>query len=141
MAGAAIIAVGGMPLRDMAAAGASWWTGVSFVTLAQLPTSHAEIQRVVDEVVRRFWPLRVVLFGSYAYGQPTSDSDVDLLVTMETPLRAVDQAVAIRDAVEFPFPTDLLVRTPRQIEERLAMGDPFLKEVLARGVVLYEAAD
>lgn len=109
--------------------------------LAQLPVSHAEIRRVVGEIVRQFHPRCVILFGSYAYGQPTTDSDVDLLVTMETPLRAVDQAVTIRDAVDFPFPTDLLVRTPRQVEERLAMDDLFLKEVLSRGIVLYEAAD
>ena len=109
--------------------------------LLQSPVARVDIQCVVDEVVRRFKPQCVLLFGSYAYGRPTSDSDVDLLVIMETALRAVDQAVAIRDVVDFPFPTDLLVRTPRQVEERLAMGDPFFKEILSRGVVLYEAAD
>ena len=105
-----------------------------------LPT-FPEIQQVVQRIVARFRPQKVILFGSYAGGKPTADSDVDLLVTMETPLRSVEQAVAIRKAVDFPFPTDLLVRTPGQIAERLALGDVFIREVVMKGVVLYEAAD
>jgi hypothetical protein len=65
---------------------------------------------------------------------------VDLLVTMETSLPNVEQAVAIRRAVDLPFAADLLVRTPQQIEDRLALGDLFIREVLTKGVVLYEAA-
>jgi predicted nucleotidyltransferase len=105
-----------------------------------LPTL-AEIQRVVQQIAAQFRPQKVILFGSYAGGTPTRDSDVDLLVTMETPLPNVEQAVAIRRAVDFPFPTDLLVRTPQQVAERLELGDVFIREVLAKGIVLYEAAD
>ncbi|MFN3762772.1 MAG: nucleotidyltransferase family protein [Anaerolineae bacterium] len=101
--------------------------------------SLAEIQRVVREIAEKFRPRRVILFGSHAYGTPDPDSDVDLLIEMETSLRSVEQAVAIRQAVDFPFPTDLLVRTPQQIAERLQMGDPFFLEILSRGKVLYEA--
>jgi len=89
--------------------------------------------------VERFHPQKVFLFGSYVYGEPTGDSDVDLLVAMETPLRGVDQAVEIRKAVDLPFLADLMVRTPQQIAERLALGDVFLHEVVTKGVVLYEA--
>jgi uncharacterized protein len=111
------------------------------VALVHGPVPRGEIQRAVDRLAREFHPRRVILFGSHAYGQPSHDSDVDLLVTIETSLRPVDQAVAIRDAVEFPFPTDLLVRTPQQIDERLALGDPFIREIVTRGIVLYEATD
>lgn len=99
----------------------------------------ADIQTVVCQIVERFHPQRVILFGSYAHGEPGPDSDVDLLIVMETPLRCVEQAVEIRKAIDFPFPTDLLVRTPKQIAERLALGDIFIKEMLAKGIVLYEA--
>jgi predicted nucleotidyltransferase len=105
-----------------------------------LPT-RAEIQRVVDQIVARFRPQKVILFGSYAGGTPTADSDVDLLVTMETPLPNVEQAVAIRREVSIPFPTDLLVRTPDKIAERLALGDVFMRDLLTKGVVLDEATD
>lgn len=105
------------------------------------PVTLADIQQVVQQIVERFHPRKVFLFGSYAQGKPTPDSDVDLLVEMETPLRNVDQAVEIRKAVDFSFPVDLLVRTPQQIVERLALGDVFLREVLTKGLVLYEATD
>ena len=64
---------------------------------------------------------------------------MDLLVAMDTSLRNVDQAVKIRRAIDFPFPVDLLVRTPMEIQKRLAMGDAFIQEVTQRGKVLYEA--
>jgi len=101
----------------------------------------ADIRQVVERIAALFQPRRVILFGSYAAGTPTPDSDVDLLVEMETRLRSVEQAVAIRRAVDFPFPTDLLVRTPQQIAERLALGDTFWRDVVTKGMVLYGAAD
>ena len=100
-----------------------------------------DIADVVAQIVERFHPQQVVLFGSYAYGTPTLDSDVDLLVVMETPLRHVEQAVEIHKAVDFPFPVDVLVRTPQHLAERVALGDVFLREILTKGVVLYAAND
>jgi predicted nucleotidyltransferase len=103
--------------------------------------TRQDITDVVAQIVERFHPQQVLLFGSYAYGAPTPDSDVDLLVVMETPLRHVEQAVEIRQAVDFPFPVDVLVRTPHHLAERVALGDVFLREVLTKGVVLYAAND
>ena len=103
--------------------------------------TERDIADVVAQIVERFHPQKVVLFGSYAYGTPTLDSDVDLLVVMETPLRHVEQAVEIRKAVDFPFPVDVLVRTPQHLAERVALGDVFLREVLTKGVILYAAND
>jgi predicted nucleotidyltransferase len=98
-----------------------------------------QIQALVTEIGDKFHPQQIILFGSYAYGTPTRESDVDLLVIMQTPRRPVEEAVAIRQALHFPFPTDLLVRTPEQLEERLRAGDFFLREIVSRGTVLYEA--
>jgi predicted nucleotidyltransferase len=98
-----------------------------------------QIYALAQEIARKFHPQRIVLFGSYAYGTPTRDSDVDLLVVMRTQLRPVEQATAIRGAVDVPFPMDLLVRTPKQLEQRLHLGDSFVKDILSRGTVLYEA--
>jgi predicted nucleotidyltransferase len=97
------------------------------------------LQTLAKDIARKFHPQRIILFGSYAYGQPTRESDVDLLVIMQTTLRPIEQAVAIRQAVNTPFPMDLLVRTPEQIESRLSLGDYFFKEIVSRGRVLYEA--
>src|SRR5215813_12321489 len=98
------------------------------------------IRRFARRVGERFRPDRIVLFGSHAYGKPHADSDVDILVVM--PARnELDQAVRIRLAVDYNFPLDLLVRTPRSLARRLADGDSFLREVVSRGKVLYEKAD
>jgi predicted nucleotidyltransferase len=98
------------------------------------------IQRFAREVVARFHPEKIILFGSHAYGQPHADSDVDMLVIM--PARnELDQAAAISLAIDHDFPLDLLVRTPKNLAWRLAEGDSFLQEVMGRGRVLYEKAN
>ncbi|HEX5272897.1 MAG TPA: nucleotidyltransferase domain-containing protein, partial [Gemmataceae bacterium] len=87
-----------------------------------------------------FRPDKVILFGSYAYGTPHEDSDVDILVVM--PARnQLDQAYRIRRAVQAPFPMDLIVRTPQRVRQRLEEGESFLTQVLSKGKVLYESDD
>jgi predicted nucleotidyltransferase len=91
-------------------------------------------------VAERFRPDKVILFGSYAYGTPHRDSDVDLLVVM--PARnQLDQAYKIRRTVPAPFPMDLIVRTPKNMQGRLEEGESFLTEIVSKGKVLYEKGD
>jgi predicted nucleotidyltransferase len=98
------------------------------------------IRRFAQEVAERFQPHKIILFGSYAYGQPHADSDVDILVVM--PARnQLDQAVKIHQAILPPFPLDIIVRTPGNMKWRLEEGDSFLREVVVKGKVLYEKAD
>src|SRR5262245_9781947 len=98
------------------------------------------IRRFARQVAERFQPEKIILFGSHAYGTPHTDSDVDILVIM--PARnELDQAVRIRLNVDYNFPLDLLVRTPKNLSWRLAEGDLFLSEIMARGKVLYEKSD
>jgi len=100
--------------------------------------NQREIRQAVNEIAGKFFPLRIILFGSYAYGQPTEDSDVDLLILVEG-RRVHDRGVKIRSAVDFPFAVDLLVRSCEEFERRIAWGDSFLMEIRDRGRVLYEA--
>src|SRR6266496_4417034 len=98
------------------------------------------IRRYAREVAEKFHPDKIILFGSYAYGTPHEDSDVDILVVM--PARnQIAQAVRIDRAVEAPFPLDLIVRTPKNLRWRLEAGDWFLREVMAKGRVLSKQAD
>jgi predicted nucleotidyltransferase len=90
-------------------------------------------------LAREFQPRTVVLFGSYAYGKPSPDSDVDILVVMPLNGNPVDKSVEMRLKLQPRFPLDLLVRTPAKIKERLAMGDDFIKDIFDKGKVLYEA--
>src|SRR6185437_4197195 len=97
-----------------------------------------KITAFVDEVVRQFQPERVVLFGSYAYGKPGADSDVDLLVIMPHERHPAITGAEIRKRIRAGFPMDLLVRSPREIRERLDIDDSFIAEILERGETLYE---
>ena len=105
----------------------------------------AATMRQIEEFGRRigeeFRPHQVVLFGSYARGAATTDSDVDVLVVMPFEGRSVDKSVEIRLKTNPPFPLDLLVRTPEVIRKRITMGDCFLRDILQYGKVLYEAHD
>src|SRR5437867_418725 len=93
------------------------------------------IRRFAREIAQRFRPDRIILFGSYACGEPTPDSDVDLLVIMPT-RNQIEQAVRIDEAIEDRgFPLDLIVCTPKSLERRLRWGDCFLQEIVARGKV------
>lgn len=98
-----------------------------------------QIEELSRRIVEEFRPQRIVLFGSYATGAPTPDSDVDLLVIMPFEGKPVFQSVQIRMKTRPPFPVDLLVRTPDMIRRRLEMGDTFLRDILTSGKVLYEA--
>jgi predicted nucleotidyltransferase len=97
-----------------------------------------KIKAFVGEVAQQFHPRRVVLFGSYAYGRPNADSDVDLLVIMPHKGHSAIQAAEIRKRIHAGFPVDLIVRSPREIRRRLAMDDFFITEILERGKTLYE---
>jgi predicted nucleotidyltransferase len=93
-------------------------------------------------VAKEFRPHKIILFGSYAVGKPTVDSDVDLLVIMpRTRDRGERMSVRIRQAVPRDFPLDLLVRTPAEVTRRLRWGDFFLREIMENGKVMYEAAN
>jgi predicted nucleotidyltransferase len=95
------------------------------------------IRRFARQVGECFHPDKIILFGSYAYGTPHADSDVDMLVIM--PARnQLDQAFKIRLAVSAPFPVDLIVRKPRDIQRRLDEGELFHTEIVTKGKTLYE---
>ena len=96
------------------------------------------IQTLCDEIVQAFHPEQVVLFGSYAYGNPDDGSDVDLLVIMPFSGKAPHHAAAMVAHLRPAFPVDILVRDPETLRRRLNLGDPFLQEVMARGKVLYK---
>jgi len=100
-----------------------------------------QIENVSRRIAEEFHPQRILLFGSYAWGTPSPDSDVDLLVILPFEGKAVVKSVEIRLKVRPTFPMDLLVRTPEGIQERLMLGDSFIQSILEKGKVLYEADD
>lgn len=99
------------------------------------------IRRFSDAVAKEFRPEKIILFGSYAYGRPSEGSDVDLLVIMPFDRKQGRKSLEIRRRIPASFPMDLIVRTPEFIAQRLAWGDCFTQEILAKGKVLYDSAD
>ena len=97
-----------------------------------------QIRDYCAAVARVFQPEKIILFGSHAYGRPTPDSDVDLMVILPFPGNEISKAAEIRARFDAPFPLDLLVRKPRFIAERLRERDMFIELVMEKGVILYE---
>lgn len=97
------------------------------------------IDQVVEQIVEKFKPQKIILFGSYARGDPRPESDVDMLVVMDTPLKDVQQAIQISQQIDYRFGLDLIVHTPKYLQQRVDMGDWFLRDVIKEGKVLYEA--
>lgn len=100
----------------------------------------AEIRDFVRSLVAQFRPERVILFGSYAKGRPRPDSDVDMLVVLDFKGKNLHKAVEIIATLQPRFGVDLILKTPKQIDERLRSHDIFLKDVTRNGKVLYEAS-
>ncbi|HTV41113.1 MAG TPA: nucleotidyltransferase domain-containing protein [Candidatus Sulfotelmatobacter sp.] len=103
---------------------------------------RSTIRSFCKAVAKQFRPHKIILFGSYAYGNPTEDSDVDLLVVMaRTRYRGERMSLRIRKAMPASFPVDLIVRTPGEISKRLRWGDSFMHEVVEKGKIMYESTD
>ena len=100
---------------------------------------RAVIREYARQIAEQFHPEKIILFGSYAYGKPHKDSDVDILVVMPA-YDEINQAVRILERTNSSFPLDLIVRTPHNLRWRLEQGDWFLREIIGRGTVLYEKA-
>ena len=102
--------------------------------------SHTVIKKIVQRLVTGYPPEKIILFGSYAYGQPDADSDIDLLIIKATEERFFDRLHTVRrvTAGTHPhIPIEPIVLTPAEVQERLKAGDQFLSEILQRGEVLY----
>ncbi|MFQ5341952.1 MAG: nucleotidyltransferase domain-containing protein [Anaerolineae bacterium] len=120
--------------------------GAQLVAEVQPPGFAPVTEEALDEIVRRIiaelQPEKIILFGSYVYGIPTDDSDVDLLVIMETSARPAERYLAISRLLRpRPFPLDILVKTPDEIDRALEKGDFFICEIVTQGRMLYERSD
>lgn len=101
-------------------------------------------QKTIDAVVRviaeKFQPQKIILFGSYAFGRPRPESDVDLLIVMNKDENE-RKSLEIRRALNANFGLDLVVYSPERLNQRIKMGDSFLQEIVEQGKVVYESSD
>lgn len=105
--------------------------------------TKAELNKIVRRVIDTYKPEKIILFGSYAYGKPNADSDLDLLIIKKTSERFIDRLIHVRKIVSDPkrsIPFEPIVLTPDELEERLTIGDQFIKGIVTKGKILYVAA-
>ena len=105
---------------------------------------RAQIQTILDEIVKKiiagYSPRKIILFGSYAYGMPTEDSDIDLLIIKETDKRPIDRWTKVKRLLRDrgrEAPVSPLVYTPKELSDRMGIRDFFIQEILEKGKVLY----
>lgn len=99
-----------------------------------------EIERIVKRIAEGYQPLKVILFWSHAWGQPTEDSDIDLLIVKETAERFIDRWVAVREMIADPqrrIPVSPIVVTPEELQRRVTGGDQFFQHIVSHGKLLY----
>ena len=106
------------------------------------PPVSKTLPKAIKRIVAELKPEKIILFGSYAYGNPTPDSDVDLLVVIETNGRNKETYRAISKLL-YPrqFPVDIIVKTPREVDEALKGGVDnafFIRDIVKKGKVLYD---
>jgi predicted nucleotidyltransferase len=98
------------------------------------------IRTITQKIVNEYKPKKIILFGSYAYGNPTEDSDIDLLIIKDTNEKSMQRWLMVRRILrEFIFEISIspLVYTEEELNQRKKMKDFFIEEILKKGEVLY----
>lgn len=103
----------------------------------KIRATEEEILRVARKIAQKFQPEKIILFGSYAWGKPGPDSDVDLFIIATTKntrelAREIDGSLWKRT-----FPLDIIVYRPESVERNLKAGDFFTRNIVNKGKVLY----
>ena len=102
------------------------------------PDIWQEIQHITAQLVEKYSPDRIILFGSAARGETDADSDADfLIIKKDCPALGADRVRELHRVIERNIPVDFLVYRPEEFEDRLAMGDPFLQAIMREGRVVY----
>ncbi len=99
--------------------------------------SQKEIDAITRQIVKNYNPEKIILFGSFAYGNPKPSSDIDLLIIKKTNKKRVERIKDVLMKVNSNYPLEPLVYSPEELEERLAIGDFFFEDILKKGKVLY----
>jgi len=97
-----------------------------------------EIKSITKQIIKKYKPEKIILFGSFAYGKPKTNSDIDLLVIKKTNKRKVERIKKILMEVKSNLPLEPLVYNPKEYQERLDLGDFFFQDISQKGKVLYE---
>ncbi|MBI4690065.1 MAG: nucleotidyltransferase domain-containing protein [Nitrospirae bacterium] len=97
------------------------------------------LKSIVERITNNFNPEKIILFGSYAYGHPTADSDIDIMVVMDTDMKPYERAIPIRKTLKYlGMPKDVIVRTPQEFERFKDIVGTIIYTAAHKGKVIYE---
>lgn len=101
---------------------------------------NKKIEKIANRIAKEYKPEKIYLFGSYAWGRPTKDSDFDLMIVKKTNENFFKRQLRIRKIINGEIAVDILVRTPKELKKRLELGDFFYRNIVNKGKVLYDEA-
>jgi predicted nucleotidyltransferase len=97
-----------------------------------------EIDSIVRQIVSKYQPIKIILFGSAARGDYEKANDLDFLIIKDdVPHFGIDRMRELDEIVDRNIAADMLVYRSAEFNERVAMGDPFIRAILKEGRVLY----
>ncbi len=99
---------------------------------------NKKISDVVGSITTQFNPEKIILFGSHSDGTNTKDSDIDLCIIIDSKTSSFDLSIEISSKVPHKIPLDIIVKSPKEIKQRIKSGDFFIKHIMDNGKVLYE---
>jgi predicted nucleotidyltransferase len=97
---------------------------------------------MVKKLVAEYKPEKIILFGSYANGNPTEDSDIDLFILKDTEEKFLKRWTKVHSILSTLHPgvaLDTVILNPKELEKRLFVGDHFIQDIINNGEVLYAA--
>jgi len=98
-----------------------------------------EIKKIINRIIKKYKPEKIILFGSFAWGKPDKDSDLDLFIIKNTKEKKLERIYKVYKLLwDKKIPLDVLVYTPKEIKKRLALGDFFIEDIIKNGKLLYE---
>ena len=98
---------------------------------------NEEIQYIAEQIIKKYKPLKIILFGSAGRGDFDNINDLDFLIIKEdVPLYGIDRMRELDNLVDRNMAADMLVYRPDEFEDRIKLGDPFIKTILREGQVL-----
>ena len=102
------------------------------------PITEELIREIKERIVSTVHPDKIIIFGSYAYGKPTKDSDLDLLVIMPSDEPMHKRVTRIRKLVrDINIPKDIIVYTPQEVEKWKDASVAFITTIMRTGKVIY----
>jgi|SRR3989338_7827983 len=107
---------------------------IIFMTQMQI---QAQIDSIKNQLIKKYKPQKIILFGSSVTGKMTPDSDLDFLIIKNDKKDPYNRIVEVYGLVKKNIAADFLIYTPDEFAERLRLGDPFITSILSEGKTLY----